>query len=150
MKEQLFIDEIVHILNAAADHIEQSVCSHDEDATLEGVVLAVMNQLCKCMASEHHQVAERALLIWKEDAIKLCLQVYGAKCWSIVYGALKRTAEQYWLQEIRNITRNVIADLQATNPEFFRKSFASKIRFDRSRRVRMDEKHKRRVCLLFL
>ena len=146
LKEQLFIDEIVHILNAAADHIEQSVCSHDEDSKLEGVILAVMKQLCKCMASEHHQVAERALLIWKEDAIKLCLEVYGTKCWSMVYGALKRMAEQYWLQEIRNITRNVIADLQATNPEFFRRSFASKIRLDRSRRVRSDEKHKRRVC----
>merc|ERR1719411_821131 len=116
LKEQLFIDEIVHILNAAADHIEQSVCSHDEDATLEGVVLAVMNQLCKCMRSEHHQVAERALLVWKEESIKLCLEVYGSKCWTIVYAALKRMAEQYWLPEIRNITRSVIADLQATNP----------------------------------
>merc|ERR1719347_1485748 len=58
LKEQLFIDEIVHILNAAADHIEQSVCSHDGDRALEGVVVAVMGKLCGCMRSEHHQVAE--------------------------------------------------------------------------------------------
>jgi len=139
-----FIDEIVHILNAAADHVEQTVCSPEEDQALEGVMLAVMKQLVHCMQSQHHQVAERALLIWKENSVKLCLEVYGTKCWTMVYGALKRMAEQYWLQEIRNITRNVIADLQATNPEFFRRSFVSKIRLDRSRRARTDDKHKRR------
>jgi len=139
LKEQLFIDEIVHVLSAAADHIENG-----GDGKLEGVVLAVVGKLCSCMASPHHQVAERALLVWKEDAVKICLEVYGAKCWPMVYKALKRTAEQYWLKEIRNITRNVIADLQATNPELFRRSFASKMRLERPRKVRAEEKRQKR------
>jgi len=142
LKQQLFIDEIVHLLNASADYIEQMACSDANDLEFERIIIAVINQLTKCMFSEHHQVAERALLIWKEDSMKLCLEVYGDKCWSTVYNALKKMNEKYWLIEIRNITKSVINDLQSTNPELFNNSYVIKAKLDRTKKS--DEKSKRK------
>eukprot|EP01084_Bolivina_argentea_P083070 150415_1 len=143
LKEQLFIDEIVHLLNGCADYIEQMACAQANDDEFENIVIALIDRLCKCMFSHHHQVAERALLIWKEESLKLCLEVYGDKCWSILYNTLKRMTEKYWLVEIRNIARSVINDLQHTNPHFFNTSYVVKARLDRSRKS--DEKTKRRA-----
>jgi len=142
LKQQLFIDEIVHILNASADYIEQMACSDAYDVEFERIIIAVIHQLCKCMFSDHHQVAERALLIWKEDSLKLCLEVYGDKCWSTVYNTLKKMNEKYWLIEIRNITKSVINDLQSTNPELFNNSYVIKAKMDRTKKS--DEKSKRK------
>ena len=102
---------------------------------------------------DHHQVAERALLIWKEDSIKLCLEVFGDKCWSTVYSTLKKMTEKYWLIEIRQITKTVIADLQSTNPEFFKSSTVSKV-YKMERIRKFDEKSKEKLlnflCILII
>jgi len=149
LKEQLFIEEIGHILSAAAEHIERV----EGDPQLEGMVMAVVAKLCRCLASDHHQVAERALLLWKEQPLKLCLAAMADQCWPTVYGALKEMAKRYWLKELRTIASTVIAELQATNPELFRhRSLAlrASAKGNRGRRAGPrfaaagGEKHKRR------
>lgn len=156
LKEQLFIDEIVHLLNSCSDYIEQlgvnrnnhhhnpkhyKICKKDKQ--FESIIISLINKLCKCMFSDHHQVAERALLIWKEESLKLCLEVFGDKCWSTVYSTLKKMTEKYWLIEIRQITKTVITDLQSTNPEFFKSSTVSKM-YKMERLRKFDEKSKRK------
>merc|ERR1719477_235616 len=69
------------------------------------------------MQSAHHQVSERALLVWREEALRLCLEVYGDCCWAMVYAALRKVSVEYWLTDIRAIARSVMADLQASYPE---------------------------------
>ena len=163
LKEQLFIDEIVHLLNSCSDYIEQLGVNRNnhnhykkskyhenrlskKDKQFEEIIICVINKLCKCMFSDHHQVAERALLIWKEDSLKLCLEVFGDKCWSTVYSTLKKMTEKYWLIEIRQITKTVINDLQSTNPEFFKSSTVSRVyKIERLRKY--DEKSKRKVII---
>jgi len=144
LKEQLFIDEIVHLLNASSDYIEQIAVSKYRDLQLEQMIVCVVKQLCRCMFSEHHQVAERALLIWKEEPLKLCLEVYGDQCWSLVYNTLRKMSEKYWLSEIRNITKNVIRDLQVSNPEFFGVSCVAKAKLQRIRKSQAKTKRKER------
>jgi len=147
LKEQLFIDEIVHLLNASSDYIEQMACTQTKNKThdmieFENIIIAVIHRLCKSMFSDHHQVAERALLIWKEESIKLCLEIFGDKCWSTVYNTLKKMTQTYWLIEIRNITKNVICDLQSTNPEFF--NIKLKKTDEKIEKIEKSEKSKRK------
>ena len=144
LKEQLFIDEIVHLLNASSDYIEQIASSNFRDRQLEKMIVSVVKQLCKCMFSEHHQVAERALLIWKEESLRLCLEVYGDLCWSFVYNTLRKMSEKYWLSDIRNICKNVIHDLQISNPEFFGVSNVAKAKLDRIRKSQAKVKRNER------
>jgi serine/threonine-protein phosphatase 2A regulatory subunit B' len=145
LKEQLFIDEIVHILNAALDYIEHIASTNDPntDVQFEQILVAVMNRLMQCMQSPHHQVAERAILIWKEETLKYCLELYQHKIWPNLYNTFKKIIESYWLVEIRNITRGVIADLQTSNPEFFDAHCVSKLRADKSS-LKTDDKSRRK------
>eukprot|EP01084_Bolivina_argentea_P086085 155605_1 len=152
LKEQLFIDEIVHLLNASSDYIEQMAINNSngflgsngnkQNEQFDGIIIAVIHKLCKCMFSDHHQVAERSLLIWKEESLKLCLEVYSDKCWPVLYQTLNKMTQKYWLIEIRNIAKSVINDLQITNPQFFHQKQLQIYKLDRQRKY--DEKSKRK------
>eukprot|EP00484_Ammonia_sp_Unknown_P000471 CAMPEP_0197023346 /NCGR_PEP_ID=MMETSP1384-20130603/4052_1 /TAXON_ID=29189 /ORGANISM="Ammonia sp." /LENGTH=496 /DNA_ID=CAMNT_0042451543 /DNA_START=76 /DNA_END=1566 /DNA_ORIENTATION=+ len=153
LKEQLFIDEIVHLLNACSDYMEQFGCNKSmkqqyifsrKELQFEEIIISVINRLCKCMFSEHHQVSERALLVWKEDSLRLCLEVFGDKCWSTVYSALKKLSTTYWLPDIRNISKSVLIGLQSTNPQFFKSYTSTKYIQKLEKRQKFDENYKRK------
>jgi len=93
MKEQLFVDECVGILNVSTEYIEQCVVAHS-DSTLSQCILCLVRRLCQCMRSEHHQVAERALLVWREESLRLCLEVYGDECWPILLKTLRTVSDE--------------------------------------------------------
>lgn len=170
LKEQLFMDEIVLLLNACSDYIEQFGCNkaaaaataqrvvaeeEEEDESeayvlsakelqFEAIIVAVIHRLCKCMFSPHHQVSERALLIWKEDSLKLCLDVFGDQCWSTVHTTLQNMTEKYWLPDIRQVAKNVLADLQRTNPEFF-KTKTTVVRVSKLQRLERRQKNRSQI-----
>jgi len=142
LKEQLFMDEIVHLLSASTDYIEQLASANYCDRELEQMIVATTKQLCKCMQSPHHQVSERALLIWREEPLKLCLEVYGEKCWSFVHKTLRKVADSYWLPEIRNLSKNIILELQTSNPQLFRIRKVTKIDASAQKKKARDNKWK--------
>jgi len=111
MKEQLFVDECVGVLAVSTEYIEQCVVAH-RDRALSQCIVCLVRRLCRSMRSEHHQVAERALLVWREESVRLCLEVYGDECWPILLEGLRTVSEEYWLSDIRAIAKSVMAELQ--------------------------------------
>jgi len=108
-KEQLFIAESVHILN---------ICIRFHEAhlgNLEDIIFAIFCQFIHCTASPHHQVAERAILIWREEHIKKL----SNRIWPILYKQLLENSENYWLPLIQNLNRQLIADLKRRYPLLF-------------------------------
>jgi len=116
MKEQLFVDECVGVLAVSTEYLEQCVVRHN-DRAFEKCIVCLVSRLCLSMQSEHHQVAERALLVWREESVRYCLEVYGDRCWPMVYAGLKRVSEEYWLTDIRAIAKSVMGELQREHPE---------------------------------
>uniref|UniRef100_A0A7S0TGN7 Serine/threonine protein phosphatase 2A regulatory subunit n=1 Tax=Elphidium margaritaceum TaxID=933848 RepID=A0A7S0TGN7_9EUKA len=117
LKEQLFITEIVHILNVCVRHpnIKQS------DPAFATITIAVLNKFVECMTSPHHQVAERSLMVWRDETIRICVDLHREKIWPNIYQALQHNKEKYWLSAIRNINRQIMSDFKRRDPEFFEK-----------------------------
>jgi len=116
-KEQLFIMEIVHILNVCVRHpnIKQS------DPAFATITIAVLKQFISCMVSPHHQVAERSLMVWRDETVRICVDLHREKIWPSIYAALQHNKERYWLSAIRNINRQIMSDFKRRDPEFFEK-----------------------------
>merc|ERR1712228_599379 len=117
LKEQLFITEIVHILNVCVRHpnIKQS------DPKFATITIAVLNKFVECMVSPHHQVAERSLMVWRDETVRICVDLHREKIWPNIYKALQHNKEKYWLSAIRNINRQIMSDFKRRDPEFFEK-----------------------------
>jgi len=117
LKEQLFITEIVHILNVCVRHpnIKQS------DPAFATITIAVLNKFVQCMTSPHHQVAERSLMVWRDETVRICVDLHREKIWPNIYKALQFNKEKYWLSAIRNINRQIMSDFKRRDPEFFEK-----------------------------
>merc|ERR1712154_734651 len=117
LKEQLFITEIVHILNVCVRHpnIKQS------DPKFATITIAVLNRFVECMVSPHHQVAERSLMVWRDETVRICVDLHREKIWPNIYKALQHNKEKYWLSAIRNINRQIMSDFKRRDPEFFEK-----------------------------
>lgn len=117
LKEQLFITEIVHILNVCVRHptVKQS------DPAFATITIAVLQQFVECMTSNHHQVAERSLMVWRDETVRICVDLHREKIWPSIYKALQHNKEKYWLAAIRNINRQIMSDFKRRDPEFFEK-----------------------------
>jgi len=117
LKEQLFITEIVHILNVCVRHptIKQS------DPAFATITIAVLQRFVECMTSDHHQVAERSLMVWRDETVRICVDLHREKIWPSIYKALQHNKEKYWLAAIRNINRQIMSDFKRRDPEFFEK-----------------------------
>merc|ERR1719242_2675700 len=117
LKEQLFITEIVHIPNVCVRHptIKQS------DPAFATITIAVLQRFVECMTSDHHQVAERSLMVWRDETVRICVDLHREKIWPSIYKALQHNKEKYWLAAIRNINRQIMSDFKRRDPEFFEK-----------------------------
>jgi len=117
LKEQLFITEIVHILNVCVRHpnVKQS------DPAFATITIAVLQRFVQCMTSDHHQVAERSLMVWRDETVRICVDLHREKIWPSIYQALQWNKERYWLAAIRNINRQIMSDFKRRDPEFFEK-----------------------------
>jgi len=111
LEEQLFITEIVHILNVCVRHpnIKQS------DPAFATITIAVLNQFVQCMISPHHQVAERSLMVWRDETVRICVDLHREKIWPNIYRALQHNKEKYWLSAIRNINRQIMSDFKRSS-----------------------------------
>eukprot|EP01084_Bolivina_argentea_P216307 367519_1 len=129
LKEQLFINEIVQLLDASSEYIR---VFGKHNIQLKNIIIATIHKLCKCILSDHYQVAERSLLIWKHESLKLCLELYSDKCWSILYYTLSQMTQTYWSDATRNIAKIAIDDL----PQFVHQKhykFAELRKYDHSK-----------------
>eukprot|EP00483_Globobulimina_turgida_P006512 UN06522 len=73
------------------------------------------------MVSPHHQVAERSLMVWRDETVRICVDLHREKIWPNIYKALQYNKEKYWLSAIRNINRQIMSDFKRRDPEFFEK-----------------------------
>ncbi|ETO29815.1 serine/threonine protein phosphatase 2A B56 delta subunit [Reticulomyxa filosa] len=103
-KEEMFIAEVVNVINAMVNH--KNGFNIQE---YKGILLAVIDQLVKCMKSKHHSVAERALLIWSEDAIEVLVDIDKKNVWPKIVAAfievgisIKFRKQKGWIEKKQN------------------------------------------------
>merc|ERR1712228_1079891 len=66
-------------------------------------------------------VAERSLMVWRDETVRICVDLHREKIWPNIYKALQHNKEKYWLSAIRNINRQIMSDFKRRDPEFFEK-----------------------------
>ncbi|ETO22222.1 serine/threonine protein phosphatase 2A B56 delta subunit [Reticulomyxa filosa] len=81
-KEEMFIAEVVNIINAIVNHK-----SGFDFQPHWNILLAVIDQLIKCSKSKHYSVAERALLVWSEDAMEALVDMDKRIIWPKIIAA---------------------------------------------------------------
>merc|ERR1712025_907966 len=66
-------------------------------------------------------VAERSLMVWRDETVRICVDLHREKIWPNIYKASQHNKEKYWLSAIRNINRQIMSDFKRRDPEFFEK-----------------------------
>eukprot|EP01084_Bolivina_argentea_P068677 125006_1 len=118
LKEQLFITEIVHILNVYIRHPKINT-NNDNNKINNKMILAVLNKFIKCIESTHHQVAERSLMVWRDETIKIYVDLNKQTIWPIIIYTLQQNQKKYWLPAIRDINRQIIIDFKRRDTQLF-------------------------------
>ncbi|ETO20475.1 protein phosphatase 2, regulatory subunit B', epsilon isoform a [Reticulomyxa filosa] len=81
-KEEMFIAEVANVINAMInDSNELRIKPHQQ------ILFGVIDQLVRCMKSKHHSVAERAILIWSEEAMEILVDMDKASTWPKIIAA---------------------------------------------------------------
>ena len=60
----------------------------------------MIDKLVDCMKSKHHSVAERALLVWGEDAIEILIDLDKKTIWPKIVGAFLEN-KNHWNESLK-------------------------------------------------
>merc|ERR1719204_590820 len=112
-KEEMFIAEVVNVVNAMINH--KNGFSYKDN---KEICVAAVDQLVKCMQSKHHSVAERALLVWGEDAIEILIDLDKQVIWPKIVGAFLRN-KQHWNESLRECNEEAMDVFKVRDPQTF-------------------------------
>jgi len=114
-KEEMFIAEVVNVVNAMINH--KNGFSWPDN---KHICLSVIDTLVQCMKSHHHSVAERALLVWGEDAIEILIDLDKKTIWpKIVEAFLENKA--HWNESLRECNEEAMDVFKVRDPQTFNK-----------------------------
>jgi len=112
-KEEMFIAEVVNVINAMINHKNGFNVQSQW-----GVLVAVIDQLVKCMKSKHHSVAERALLIWSEDAVEALVDIDKKSIWpKIIAGFFEN--KSHWSEQLREYNEDAMNNFKMRDEKTF-------------------------------
>eukprot|EP01083_Nonionella_stella_P013939 39213_1 len=100
LKEQLFMSEIIDILKVCADHpnMDQS------EPEFVDVTVALLKKLIECMGARHHEVAEKAMMVWNDQTIRLFVDMHKDKIAQELKQRLEDNEENHWSEDVKNLT----------------------------------------------
>lgn len=113
-KELLFLEEIERIL--CATDLEQ----------FRRVAVPISQQIAKCIGSNHAQVANRALLLWKDDGrLNTFLRECSAQIIPIVCSPLCTTAQCHWNRNVQTLAKEMQNRLAEMDWKVWNKAMAA-------------------------
>jgi hypothetical protein len=125
LKEQLFLQELVVLLAIAVKHPESKRSKWEpvlKGPKFRAVVMKAFHLVLRTMTSTHHQVAERAVLVWREDCVKKLIDIVDSDkidFWPDLYTALKDNQLNYWLPNVRNLCKTVLNEMKSRDAMAF-------------------------------
>jgi len=114
-KEEMFIAEVVNVVNAMINH--KNGFSWPEN---KHICLSVIDTLVQCMKSHHHSVAERALLVWGEDAIEILIDLDKKTIWPKIVEAFLDN-KNHWNESLRECNEEAMDVFKVRDPQTFNK-----------------------------
>jgi len=114
-KEEMFIAEVVNVVNAMINH--KNGFSWPENKL---ICLSVIDTLVQCMKSHHHSVAERALLVWGEDAIEILIDLDKKTIWPKIVEAFLEN-KKHWNESLRECNEEAMDVFKVRDPATFNK-----------------------------
>merc|ERR1719447_2414147 len=111
----MFIAEVVNVVNAMINH--KNGFSYKDNSE---ICVAVIDQLVKCMQSKHHSVAERALLVWGEDAIEILIDLDKQVIWPKIVEAFLDN-KNHWNESLRECNEEAMDVFKVRDPQPFNK-----------------------------
>mmetsp|Transcript_6543 Transcript_6543/g.5783 ORF Transcript_6543/g.5783 Transcript_6543/m.5783 type:complete len:753 (-) Transcript_6543:268-2526(-) len=112
-KEEMFIAEVVNVVNAMINH--KNGFSWPENRE---ICLSVIDTLVECMKSHHHSVAERALLVWGEDAIEILIDLDKKTIWPKIVEAFLDN-KNHWNESLRECNEEAMDVFKVRDPQTF-------------------------------
>jgi len=112
-KEEMFIAEVVNVVNAMINH--KNGFSWPENRE---ICLSVIDTLVFCMKSHHHSVAERALLVWGEDAIEILIDLDKQTIWPRIVEAFLDN-KLHWNESLRECNEEAMDVFKVRDPQTF-------------------------------
>lgn len=95
-KELLFLNEMEEVLELTPSQ------------QLEKVIEPLFKRIGMSIASNHFQVAERALFLWNNDIIATFTSDHRKKILPIIYPALQKNYSKHWNSTVSSLTLNII------------------------------------------
>uniref|UniRef100_A0A7N8X7J7 Serine/threonine protein phosphatase 2A regulatory subunit n=1 Tax=Mastacembelus armatus TaxID=205130 RepID=A0A7N8X7J7_9TELE len=98
----------------------------------------LFNQISKCVANPHFQVAERALYFWNNEYIISLIEENIDKILPIMFGSLYRISKEHWNPTIVALVYNVLKTLMEMNCTLF-DELTSSYKTDRQREKKKEQ-----------
>jgi len=114
-KEEMFIAEVVNVVNAMINHKNGFSWPDNRE-----ICLSVIDTLVSCMKSHHHSVAERALLVWGEDAIEILIDLEKKTIWPKIVEAFLDN-KHHWNESLRECNEEAMDVFKVRDPQTFNK-----------------------------
>eukprot|EP01083_Nonionella_stella_P051641 137108_1 len=114
-KEEMFIAEVVNVVNAMINHKNGFSWPDNKE-----ICLSVIDRLVFCMKSHHHSVAERALLVWGEDAIEILIDLDKKAIWPKIVEAFLDN-KNHWNESLRECNEEAMDVFKVRDPQTFNK-----------------------------
>lgn len=126
-KEVMFLSEVEEILD---------IMEPQQFALIKS---ELFQQLAKCVASPHFQVAERALYFWNNEYILSLIEEHSAAILPIMFSSLYQISKEHWNQTIVSLVYNVLKTFMEMNTEVFDNLTASyKVEQERKKQQRRE------------
>ncbi|KAE9602257.1 putative protein phosphatase 2A, regulatory B subunit, B56 [Lupinus albus] len=94
-KELMFISELEEILEMTSM------------AEFQKIMVPLFRRISCCLNSSHHQVAERAHLLWNNEHILNLITQNRQVILPLVFSALVNNTKSHWNQAVLNLTQNI-------------------------------------------
>lgn len=106
-KEVMFLGELEEILDVM------------EPTQFALVKTQLFDQIAKCVASPHFQVAERALYFWNNEYIITLIEEHCTDILPIMFDNLYRISKEHWNQTIVALVYNVLKSFMEMHSKLF-------------------------------
>jgi serine/threonine-protein phosphatase 2A regulatory subunit B' len=106
-KEVMFLNEVEEILDVI------------EPLEFQRIMDPLFRQLARCVASQHFQVAERALYFWNNEYIMSLISENGDVILPIMFASLYKNSKTHWNRTIHGLVYNALKMFMDMNPKLF-------------------------------